>query len=469
MRRLLAAGWLLAAPLAAQQPSYLVWTDTSAAPPRAAFAVRDSLIARVARSGVRTGFTTGRMGDIPAFVLFYPRTFAAHRAAQDSLAVWQRARLVAYVEVNAAFDLPTPPRDTLAGPTGLPSWGLETIRADSAWAHGLRGQGVLVADLDTGADSTHPGLPTIRWGRNTAAFLGDGTAWGDHNPDCRGHGTHTAGTIAGATVGVAPAAGLAIFQVFPLTGACGSSTGAGIAALNAACDSGAVAANISIGYGASPSLSFAARRCKALGMATLIANGNSGAGLPNGPAQDTSALGIAAGTTAGLSYYSQRGPTTDAVLPGDGIYSTLPGGGYGTKSGTSMATPHATGSFAIVASAPFYQALRASDPAAFVDDATALFKATGDTVPVADAYGAKVWRLDRVARALTSPPPCLSRSALALAPGGTDSVLVGCAAGWVAWTGSPEVTIQRRGAYLVITALAAALPGRVAAIRVGAQ
>jgi hypothetical protein len=53
-----------------------------------------------------------------------------------------------------------------------------------------------------------------------------------------------------------------------------------------------------------------------------------------------------------LESYSNYGSTTvDIAAPGTGIYSTLPGGGYGTYSGTSMATPHVTGSAALYATA----------------------------------------------------------------------------------------------------------------------
>lgn len=57
-------------------------------------------------------------------------------------------------------------------------------------------------------------------------------------------------------------------------------------------------------------------------------------------------------STGGLASYSNYGATTvDIAAPGSGIVSTLPGGTYGSYSGTSMATPHVTGAMALYAAA----------------------------------------------------------------------------------------------------------------------
>jgi subtilisin family serine protease len=101
------------------------------------------------------------------------------------------------------------------------------------------------------------------------------------------------------------------------------------------------------------------------------ANGNTG-----GPALYPSAypgvVGVASiGGSGQRSGFSSYGPTTDLAAPGEGIESTMPGGGYGGKSGTSMAAPHVTGACALVLS---------EDPSLSPDAVESLLKQTADPI-----------------------------------------------------------------------------------------
>jgi serine protease AprX len=101
-------------------------------------------------------------------------------------------------------------------------WGLTKINADDVWALGYTGEGVIVGNLDTGVNYNHLDLQDHMW---------DGSEWGmphhgydfansDNDPmDDHGHGTHTAGTIAGdgtagSQTGVAPDAQIMVFKIW---------------------------------------------------------------------------------------------------------------------------------------------------------------------------------------------------------------------------------------------------------------
>ncbi|MFO7591844.1 MAG: S8 family serine peptidase, partial [Acidimicrobiia bacterium] len=85
------------------------------------------------------------------------------------------------------------------------------------------------------------------------------------------------------------------------------------------------------------------------GVVVLASAGNDGNCAPNYPAALAGVISVAATQQAGgLASYSQRGSNVDIAAPGDSIDSTLNTGGYGVKSGTSMATPFASAAAALL-------------------------------------------------------------------------------------------------------------------------
>lgn len=93
-------------------------------------------------------------------------------------------------------------------------WGLDAINAEAAWAMGYTGEGVIVAVMDTGIDSTHPDLQgkVIRRFDCRTGAEADPTI----NFDTHGHGTHCAGIIAAKNDGrgvVGLAYGAQLFDV----------------------------------------------------------------------------------------------------------------------------------------------------------------------------------------------------------------------------------------------------------------
>lgn len=236
-------------------------------------------------------------------------------------------------------------------------WGVGQVTAPQVWAMGNKGDGVKVAVMDTGGDPTHPDLNYA--GGYNAIFLADPNAWTDDLSICNGHGTHIAGTIAGkddgnGVVGIAPHAQLYAIKVFEnISGSCLAYTSSQITGLNWAVSQGIRLVNVSIGGGYSPSYDAAIQSAAAKGTYVFAAAGNNGAGLTY-PGSAAYAFGIGA-TDGGNNRagWSDFGPQLDFVAPGVGIYSTMPVslGSYGTKSGTSMATPHALGVAALILSA----------------------------------------------------------------------------------------------------------------------
>ncbi|HEU4564007.1 MAG TPA: S8 family serine peptidase [Gemmatimonadaceae bacterium] len=230
---------------------------------------------------------------------------------------------------------------------------------DNIESYAAGGADVVIGSIDTGVDLTHPEFT----GRLIA-----GKDWysNDNDPsDEDGHGTHTTGTMAGSTVGVAGVSGAAPHvrvYVQRVCGKRGCPTSAIVSAIRAAADYGVVAMNLSLG-GSSESQAEKDAISYALSKNALViaSAGNDGTGTVSCPACDPNAISVAATTWQDkLASYSNWGSGLDIAAPGgqcysnttpEGcIYSAYKGGGYAWLQGTSMAAPQVTGTAAIVAS-----------------------------------------------------------------------------------------------------------------------
>lgn len=208
-------------------------------------------------------------------------------------------------------------------------------------------QKVLVAILDTGIDESHEDLR----GRVVARINFTDSPVSN---DIQGHGTHIAGIIAADSnnglgiVGVAPDSRLLNIKVADDTGRIQSVAVA--RGIIWAVDNGASVINISVEF-EEPSLVLetAVNYAWSRGVVIVAAAGNHGSQLPVYPAYYENCIAVAAtrrdGTLAPLSNY---GDWVDVTAPGFGIYSTLPGDGYGYKSGTSFATAYVSGLAALL-------------------------------------------------------------------------------------------------------------------------
>jgi serine protease len=230
---------------------------------------------------------------------------------------------------------------------------------DNIESYAAGGAPVVIGSIDTGVDLDHPEFT----GR-----LIQGRDWynNDADPsDDDGHGTHTSGTMAGATVGVAGVSGAAAnvrIYVQKVCGRRGCPTTAIVNAIRAAADvSGMVAMNLSLGgsslsQGEKDAITYATSK----NVLVIASAGNDGTSTVSCPACDPNAISVAATNWRDtLSYYSNWGSGLDISAPGGELYSntTSEAGiyssvidGYAYYQGTSMAAPQVTGTAAIVAS-----------------------------------------------------------------------------------------------------------------------
>ena len=241
------------------------------------------------------------------------------------------------------------------------------IQTPPVWAEGFTGKGVVVGIVDTGIDHTHPDVA----GRIKASkdFTGEGDI------DNNGHGTHVAGIIGGNGAasnnkyrGVAYECSYVIAKV--LRGNGGGLMSDVIAGLEFCLDQGAQVINLSLGGGSAndgtDAVSVACDNAVDAGIVLCVAAGNSGPGAKTVGSPACARKVITIGATDkqdGIANYSSRGPSADGrvkpdvCFPGSSITAArakntamgIPlNDFYTTASGTSMATPHAAGTCALL-------------------------------------------------------------------------------------------------------------------------
>jgi subtilisin family serine protease len=263
--------------------------------------------------------------------------FAASMPASSLQALEKNAN-VDYIEADQVITIDA----TQTGAT----WGLDRIdqRAlplSATYTYNATGAGVTAYIVDTGILFGH----TEFGGR--ASFGYD--AFGGNGTDCNGHGTHVAGTVGGATYGVAKGVTLKAVRVLDCGGS-GTTTGviAGVDWVASNHAAGALAvANMSLGGGISSALDSAVNNAIADGVTFAVAAGNSNRDACKfSPARVPAAITVGATTnTDARASYSNYGSCLDLFAPGSSITSAWYTSTTATNtiSGTSMATPHVAG------------------------------------------------------------------------------------------------------------------------------
>ena len=228
------------------------------------------------------------------------------------------------------------------------SWGLDRIDQRSATLDGsfqylATGRGVTAYILDTGIRFSHDDFG----GRATAGF----DAFGGDASDCRGHGTHVAGTVGGRLHGVAKDVALVSVRVLDCSGQ-GTTSGvvAGLEWLLAHGSRPAVA-NLSLSGDADAALDAAVRATIAAGIPVVVAAGNNARDACGySPARVPEAMTTGAtDPTDYKPYFSNFGGCVDWYAPGVSIVSAgiASDADDATMTGTSMAAPHSTGVVAL--------------------------------------------------------------------------------------------------------------------------
>ena len=235
-------------------------------------------------------------------------------------------------------------------------WGLSKIQCIQAWDHTM-GSGVLVAVVDSGIDVVHNDLNRNIF-RDSKGNYGFNTMTDDFNiGDDTGHGTHVAGTI-GAIVnnstgitGVAPHC--KILPVRSLKGGKGYLTDL-LDGILLSVDLGAKVVNNSWGPGnrINTDADKVLRVAYLSNVNIVFAAGNNNREInPSAIATYPTVVSVASvDLNDNKSAFSNYGQYVTLSAPGSSILSTIPGGNYAFKSGTSMAAPHVSGVIALMLS-----------------------------------------------------------------------------------------------------------------------
>lgn len=360
------------------------------------------------------------------YVILEREELGLNGSYDDQIEALKALGMVIDAEPNYRFDISALPDD----PEFDQQWGLKNtgesfglagadIHAEGAWDIQTKGEGV-VGLLDTGVDFTHPDLVDNIWqnlaedadgdgrvlefidGRwrldpddlddidaDSNGYVDDLIGWdfvnNDNNPfDDNGHGTHVAGIIGARGnngIGISGVAWEARIMPLKTFGRNGSGSLSDILrALAYAREMGADLTNNSWGgrrY--SRFLQQSIERARAEGQIVVAAAGNGGYFNPYSPYYPASynlenIISVCASTEldeiAGFSSFGSR--NVDLAAPGRRIYSTLPGGEYGTKSGTSMACGFVSGALLL---------LKAQYPAADMEELIANILLNVDHAP----------------------------------------------------------------------------------------
>ncbi|MBM3157243.1 MAG: peptidase S8 [Chloroflexi bacterium] len=274
------------------------------------------------------------LSQIGAEVIRVPRSEIAAK-----LALRNRNSNVSHVEIDSVARTVDTPNDYNLNL----QWALNKVQAFQAWDVTQGNRNIRIAILDTGIDLGHRDLS----GKivSSVNFTGSATAAANG----QSHGTHVAGIAAAETdngIGIAGIGHNCSIMNVKVLGDDGYGYYSWIAkGIIWAADNGANVISMSLGGSiASTTLESAINYAWSKGAVVVAAAGNNGSTTPFYPAYYANCMAIGASDSSdNMTSWSNHGSWVDVAAPGLSIYSTMPGGQYAYKSGTSMATSHVAG------------------------------------------------------------------------------------------------------------------------------
>lgn len=340
--------------------------------------------------------------------------------------------------------------DPLLNPeNGQYQWHLEALGCYDAWDVSLGSSDVIVAVIDSGVKTDHEDLATAivdnyeQVNQDTYAI-----GMNESNEDGYGHGTHVSGLIAASLgnglggSGVAPGA-----KILPLNVCKPSNPGSPVVSYMVKAIQYAAGAidgesstyygerradiiNMSIGSNTyNAAMKAAVDAAYAQGVTIVAAMGNDGTNLVKFPASYDHVIGVCATRKDNtLAYFSDYGSWADISAPGAGIYSTIWNStySYGSKDGTSMASPIVAGACALymsyaghvspdamekVLKSTATKTSQAGTGAGVVNVAKMLGKTPSSDKPSSANLKVKTIALDKTSLALNSPAAGISEAA----------------------------------------------------------
>jgi len=340
---------------------------------------------------------------------------------------------------------------------------------------GFSGAGQSVAILDTGVDSTHPflagkvvdeacySLNLCPNGQTSMTGTGAGRNCDTSINGCF-HGTHVAGIAAGEGIGFSGVArdssiiAVQVFSRFNTQTECGgvsppcvkSYTSDFVYGLERVFDirsnHNIAAVNMSLGGGlyntncdnTAQSVKAAIDNLRSVGIATIIASGNDGnSSSISYPACVSTAISVGATTKLDtIASYSNSSSLLTLLAPGTSIFSSFPGNQYYYASGTSMATPHVAGAWAVI---------KSEKPTATVDEIQNALVSTG--IFIEDGRNRITKPRINLGSAVTQITPCVytvsPTSASIVSNGGTNYLSIACGkyCSWIASSNDSWITL----------------------------